>query len=193
MKLYIPEIGDSIILEKDWTFTLHQESRNDTLAAFFGYYPVMYRIGGWIHNEDLVPMRDPDYVVKYPERQTGRNSIFERGESYEEYEAKCEKARQENPEYVKWHKDMEEWVEKAEKLAKESIEVTLPAGTELSVDRIYIRKGASEYSSITFYAKRLPEITYTGKRWHYGSSKPKKIKAFRFWAKLADCNQIEFT
>lgn len=32
-----------------------------------------------------------------------------------------------------------------------SIPVTLPAGSELTVDRIYIRKGISAYSSLTFY------------------------------------------
>jgi hypothetical protein len=51
--------------------------------------------------------------------------------------------------------------------------VTLPAGTVITVDRIYIRRGASEYSSITFYA------AIGGKN-------------LRFWATLKDCNKIEF-
>ena len=28
MKLYIPEIGDSLLLSKDWTFDLYHEYRN---------------------------------------------------------------------------------------------------------------------------------------------------------------------
>jgi hypothetical protein len=60
--------------------------------------------------------------------------------------------------------------------------VTLLAGTVITVDRIYIRQGASEYSSISFYAA----VGETGKG-HFG--KPKNP---RFWATLKDCNKIEF-
>ena len=60
--------------------------------------------------------------------------------------------------------------------------VTLPKGTILTVDRIYIRKGASEYSSISFYASGIetPKSSF---------GKPKRA---RFWATLSDCNTIEF-
>jgi hypothetical protein len=60
--------------------------------------------------------------------------------------------------------------------------VTLLAGTVITVDRIYIRQGASEYSSISFYAA----IGETGKG-SFG-----KPKSPRFWATLKDCNKIEF-
>jgi len=55
--------------------------------------------------------------------------------------------------------------------------VTLPKDTVLKIDRIYIRKGASDYSSLTF---RIEE------------TENKKIKGKRFWAKLRDVNKIEF-
>jgi hypothetical protein len=55
-------------------------------------------------------------------------------------------------------------------------EVTLPKGTVLKVDRIYIRKGAVKYSSISFLAEGI------------GKAK----NGTRFWAKLEECNQIEF-
>lgn len=62
--------------------------------------------------------------------------------------------------------------------------VTLPAGTVLRVDRIYIRRGLSNFSSITFTAVSIPGLD------------PKKRSGFRghgrFWAKLADCNEIEY-
>jgi len=50
----------------------------------------------------------------------------------------------------------------------------LEKDTELKVDRIYIRKGNSEYSSLTF---RILNGNYKG---------------CRFWAKLGDVNNIEF-
>lgn len=54
-------------------------------------------------------------------------------------------------------------------------QVTLPAGTELILDRIYIRKGKDAFSSVTFRTVVLPGT----------KSKP------RFWAKLADVNTLE--
>jgi hypothetical protein len=63
--------------------------------------------------------------------------------------------------------------------------ITIPSGSVLKVDRIYIRKGAQEFSSITFYYEKPG----TGKG---ASGKAKKSKSLRFWAKLSDCNKIEF-
>lgn len=37
-KLYIPDIGDQIILAEDWKFELHPETRNRDLGTFFGHY-----------------------------------------------------------------------------------------------------------------------------------------------------------
>lgn len=55
------------------------------------------------------------------------------------------------------------------------VEVTLPVDTILTVDRIYIRQGKSEYSSVTF--RSIIEGV---------KKKP------RFWAKLEDVNRIYF-
>lgn len=52
--------------------------------------------------------------------------------------------------------------------------ITLTKGTSLKVDRIYIRKGLTEFSSLTFFI---------------GSG---EWKGCRFWAKLSDVNNIEF-
>lgn len=56
-------------------------------------------------------------------------------------------------------------------------EVMIPKDSVLKVDRIYIRKGAAGFSSITF---NLIEVS------------GKKVKAQRFWAPLRECNKIEF-
>lgn len=53
--------------------------------------------------------------------------------------------------------------------------VSLPKGTVLSVDRIYIRKGCEDYNSVTF---RIKECVH------------KKYEKARFWAKLNDVNKI---
>lgn len=59
--------------------------------------------------------------------------------------------------------------------------VSLPRGTELTVDRIYIRRGNKEYSSVTFVIKKMPI-----KGAKFG-------KCVRFWAKLTDINTINCT
>lgn len=52
-----------------------------------------------------------------------------------------------------------------------TMEVTLAAGTQLVVDRIYIRAGSASFNSVTFRAKI-------------------DKKSIRFWAKLKDVNKI---
>jgi len=54
----------------------------------------------------------------------------------------------------------------------------IPAGTVLRVKRIFIRQGMPDYDSMTFTTK-LPDAQG-------------KLKSVRFWAKLDDCNRIEF-
>lgn len=55
--------------------------------------------------------------------------------------------------------------------------VTLPAGTVLKVDRIYLRKGSEDFDSVSFRTVECP-------------SNPKLAKK-RFWAKLRHVNLIE--
>jgi hypothetical protein len=57
--------------------------------------------------------------------------------------------------------------------------VTIPIDTILTVDRVYIRKGVSDFSSLTF---RIPK----------DKNKKHIYAGVRFWAKLSDVNKIEF-
>ncbi len=66
-----------------------------------------------------------------------------------------------------------------------SVEVTLPVGTVLECDRVYIRtfnksrvQEGDDYDSITW---KLIDV-----------KKDKMVKFGRFWVKLTDANQIEF-
>lgn len=91
--------------------------------------------------------------------------------------------------------------------SKASIMVKLEKGTILRVDRIYIRKGKSDWDSVSFYivqapndSKRQPVNKRTSRPW--GSSETiteentklvEKLKGARFWAKLEDVNTINFS
>lgn len=71
-----------------------------------------------------------------------------------------------------------------------SIPCEIPVGEILKVDRIYIRKGHDEFSSITFFwqGKRTqPKVIEC-----WGRTAKKPARPVRFWAKLEDANRIEF-
>lgn len=58
-------------------------------------------------------------------------------------------------------------------------QATIPKSTVLTIDRIYIRKGAKEFNSVTFCVNDAKTI--------FG------VKGkVRFWAKLDDVNKMEF-
>lgn len=70
--------------------------------------------------------------------------------------------------------------------------VTIPKDTVLKVDRIFIRKNMSDYSSITFFIidspdAKLKPINNNGKLTTFSVG-----KVVRFWAKLGECNEMEF-
>lgn len=62
--------------------------------------------------------------------------------------------------------------------------LTIPAGAALTIDRIFIRRGAPDFDSVTFWLKvqKRSPITINGNL---------VKKSVRFWAKLDDVNRIE--
>lgn len=158
MKLYIPRLGDEIVLTKDWTFDLYCEDRNDTMITKFNVDFGQVAGQSWYHLHD------------------------------------------------------------------KSVKCTVPAGSILKIDRIFIRKGAQEYDSITFFWKggsipawvetinyerseEVPVGTPNSVVTHgYGQYNPTRAyirvpavrydkhpkRPVRFWAKMDDANTIEF-
>lgn len=60
----------------------------------------------------------------------------------------------------------------------DKIAVIIPQGSDLRIDRIYVRNGQSEYNSVTFTLKSWAGEKFKGKG------------RVRFWAKLHDVNNI---
>ena len=69
-----------------------------------------------------------------------------------------------------------------------TMEVTLPVNTLLSVDRIYIRRGAVAYDSLTFWLKETTHPNFVIPP--TGRQKKPRFRGCRFWAKLPDVNRI---
>lgn len=183
MKLYVPEIGDIITLKEDWTFDLYAESRNEQLGEHFGHYNAYYKGCNFIDSSVLPKLRDADYNIEHPTEEECQITVGYFGMkqySHDKFRELYNLRANANPEYIQYQLDSKAHLEEVQKIGKKSIKVTLPKGTILKIDRIYIRKGSSDYSSITFYAKDM--------------LKPNTKKKYspRFWAKLSDCNQIEF-
>lgn len=178
MKLYIPELGDKLMLTQDWTFNLYPEYRNkvfgEKLTPYYMYYN--HYNTQWIDRNILPPMRKPDYFINYPTQEEidkscknifGHFDTNKINKMYKQAEENC-------PEYLKYNLDLQEWNDKLHGInGLNTIPFTIPKGYTLIVDRIYIRKGAKDYSSLTFRCNG------------YG-------KSSRFWAKLNECNTIEF-
>jgi len=146
MQLYVPEIGTKLKLLEDWTFDLYFEYRNEKVLKSLAL-PLT-----WTEEQEKIFYT---YYGKHSMKLPTNTSQFGVGDFA------CMMA-------VQYHV-----FDYSKDYVYPSVSTTLPAGTELIVDRIYIRKGKSDYSSITFRAK-IGE------------------KSQRFWAKLDDCNRIEF-
>lgn len=156
MQLYIPEIGDHIVLERDWTFNLYEEYRNEKMWSF------------------LNCSENPDVIHSLNIRKSASDDLQA---LYTKYRNLVQNHR---CHIDRWSDEDIELSNKLSDLRRKEIccAVTLPMGSILSFDRIYIRKGASEYSSISFYLKFHPTL--------HLKKKP------RFWAKLDECNTMEY-
>lgn len=170
MRLYVPEIGDRFRLTADWTFALHNEGRNSDLWSA------------------LDCDRHPSvavYEAKYRALIEERDALIERGEtvSHSYYgNPTVTRKRVALADQARYDEIQKEFYQRKPAI----VEITLPAGTELTVDRVYIRKGAGDYSSLSFYIADTPLMALkpAGKG---GFKKGRR----RFWAKLADVNRIE--
>ncbi len=165
MKFYIPEIGDEIKLTADWHFTLYVEDRNKTMypKLLKKQYPTQLEQLTRIEVPGLSWDKTPRTIVehhltsdptKWVDGGWKNLQLKKPWEGYFEGEFRVYRAG--NMEVYFHH-------------IKDSIPVSLPAGTVLMVDRIYIRQGREDWSSVTF-----------------------KVPKGRFWAKLDEVNNMEF-
>lgn len=170
MRLWVPDIGDKIVLTADWTFAVINEGRNGAIWQALGLETHPSTIAmRQLAAEKLAAAQDFERKHRTKESTTGwgyRRLDFHT-DSQEEEAAALWAAYQ--------------------AVRDPSVEVTFPKDTQLTIDRVYIRKGASEFSSITFFIgdspmKELMPVKKGG-RWPGGQR--------RFFARLADVNKIE--
>jgi hypothetical protein len=171
MRLWIPDIGDKIKLTADWTFTLINEGRNGAIwkALDLDRHPDAIAAAA---------LRDAKFAAAQSHdkaHRTARTTM-----SWGGHRLDFDTPENESISEALW--------EEYHSLRDLKVDVTLPKDTELTVDRVYIRKGASEFSSLTFFIGHSPmkELlpVKKGGRWPSGPR--------RFFARLSDVNKIEF-
>lgn len=169
MKLYVPEIGDQLRLTANWTFTLYDEGRNSSLwtAVDALNHPTMLART----QEAAIRYEDAVQFAKDNLTQDMQDRVFHMGRLWSIWQNSEPVSRQ-------FNKLVESWKELSDGMA--NVPATIPAGSVLKTDRIFIRKGMEDWSSLTFFLVSSPDPRFGSK------------KKIRFWAKLSDCNQIEF-
>ena len=153
MKLRIPPLGTLLKLSVDWTFDLWVESRNDSLWQ---------AVAPNEDTRDYIEQREIATTPWSDEEIKSYRLLYPSGWLNAQINAG---ARPVHSRYVTTRE------------ARPLI-VTLPKGTVLQVDRIYIRKGLDGFDSVSFRIAKGNTIHPQG-------------KALRFWAKLHDVNRIE--
>lgn len=158
MKLFIPTIGTKLKLTADWNFEVKEEYRNTKFLDAIGWTENMTAKG-----------RSRSRVQKIDASQLPLELVRDHGAPRLDIE-----------EVKNWSGEI------AHTVHDYYFPMTLPAGTVLSVDRIYIRKGVGDFDSITFLITDCPDKRFA----------PKKARGFlpggcRFWVKLDEANRIE--
>ena len=170
-ELYIPQVGDEITLAEDWTFNLQCERRNIKCAEHFGY---RWEGGWYVKSSD--PLKRP--LFSYPSSSEEKAkfepfNVLDKINPFKKSKQLPIISKELDEADKKYKEECKKYLDYLELFGRKSLLITLPKGTKLKVDRVYIRKNAKDFSSLTFFA------SIGGKK-------------LRFWTSLEDCNKIIF-
>lgn len=199
MRIFIPDIGTKLKLLQPWSFTLFHESRNDALMAAM-VAPILgraYVTGDEVYRrhyqEDEAVFgtyrtpSEPDYMVTCcgAERVGVKNR--------HDY-PRCPVCEKQCTSYThRWPEDRDTVFTKAQLGMRyvvgrlDGLAMQFPKNTELTIDRVYIRKGAKDFSSISFILRSTdhPDLIDKKGKQCFGR------KGFRFWAALGEVNHMD--
>lgn len=175
MQVFIPNIGSRLVLNKDTVFNVGFERRNFSLIKHF-LPKLMAEYEFLSQKTKYYGSVNKNQVLKIA-KEEGWDIDVELNDPY--YAIHCDYFEQkpdQNPPNVldKIKHKFGFYAKQRELLEKNNnpIRLNLEKDTILEVDRIYIRKGAAQFSSVTFKIRE-------------------KNKVLRFWVKLDQVNQID--
>lgn len=184
-QVYIPEISDLWKLEQPWSFTLYQEHRNNDLwqALDADNHP---SLDGHKAQIALLEAEQDEIVGRMYMQDVTETRWMPRGSHFS---GTHEKIIVRKKDYAS-PQDRQRWNDLRDQIYGlingRTVPVTLPTETVLRVDRIYIRKGNSDYSSLSFYVIGSPHPALAPVKTSKGFKQGRK----RFWAKLTDVNRL---
>lgn len=182
VQLHVPAIGTGLILRQPWDFRLYFEDRNSKL--------INNLTGQKFSWHDFYVPWEGEWVGEVYRRKRKKKSKWA-GQKLGGYTVKLDdfglpeddEGREQLSATWKNHTPME------------YIDVRIPAGAVLTVDRIYIRKGVDAYNSLTFWLRKPAKLKKPKKGEPVPPVDPDyeflaKAGGTRFWAKLPDVNRI---
>lgn len=156
-QLDIPPLGSALKLVEDWDVILHIERRNTEFLAPFVAARVRRK---WQKGDDISHYpRDIRSVEYFHKGQYSGNGVSE----------------------IHYGLFVDLTPSDAKYRDNIGMQIKIPAGTVLVIDRYYIRKGCTAYDSISFTVKKFPDS--------FEIQRPPRA---RFWAKLADTSRIRY-
>ena len=157
MQLNIPELGTKLVLTQNWHFKLILEHRNNKLIEhlYKDEYHIEYSYRYYYQDIQTSLLKTKSFIGLV---HLFTNSEERQKSNWQDY---YRKLYIDNPDKLLYEDDI--------------TPIIFPIGTQLTIDRIYIRKGKSNYSSVSFWALL-----------------PGQKKKIRMFAKLNDVNQINY-
>jgi hypothetical protein len=169
-KMNIPDISITIVLSEVWKPAIYGERRNSKLLSKFGYINGCFT---WFFSEPSDNYNWVFYKSEYDEMDRIWKNVYHSFKHEHDDLNETDKRPAWNTDKAQAMLDNMVGDKKFSRF--EFVYLLFPAGTELKIDRIYIRKVISDYSSLSFWAKF-----------------PDDKKKYRFWAKLEDVNNIVY-
>lgn len=161
LQMYIPEIGDKIKLAENWAFALYPESRNAN------FLKTLTKFNPGLTNFEHVTVKPYGCPWGWDFLQELKTTLV-----------KVPTVRWNSKRFVNSQKDEKRFIE--------AFKIPLMKGDILQIDRIYVRKGKEDFSSITF------KLIDTSNPLILSQKRKSRKTLGRFWAKLSDVNEIKF-
>lgn len=164
MQLFIPEIGDKFRVTSKITLTLMNERRNDSILLN-------------VHKKQNVRYNRKEFLFTLPESEIAMklyNEIYKRhfnnetqnditkykkkANAFRKYKYEIETLQMQYIENIRrFNNDFDQMIKNRPFVNCKGVKnypFELRQNDILTIDRIYIRKGSKEYSSVSFYLKR---------------------------------------
>lgn len=184
MNVILP--GQNITLAKDWTFNLDANYTNSSLSSHFGYECTDYNYG-WVKKEDYLAKPIANYRLPFISSAEFYGEGIPSDMAYKNYRMAMEESKLNCEPYQNYQKSLKTYTERMTENSLKAISVTLPKGTDLTLECFSMGKRIRNIAYFT--TKSLGSTTIRQK---YAMDKFTKKYNSRFYVDLKECNNIKY-